>query len=98
MRIVNHIIPQKPIASYQAEVRDEIENSPFSYLARYCLGQGIGLSLSEAPVLAGEEDGCFQTGHCLALRLDLIDQKGTRFVSGDTLMVTQAGSQVLTTL
>lgn len=98
MRIVNRITPRKPIASFQAEVRDEIENSPYDYPARYDLGQGIGLSLSEAPALAGEQDGCFQVGHCLVLRLDLIDQKGTRFISGDTLLVTQAGSQVLTTI
>ena len=97
MRIVNRMLPQKSIASFQAEVRDEIENSPFAHPGRYDLGQGIGLSLSEAPALAGEADGCFQAGHCLALRLDLKDQKGSRFVSGDTLLVTSAGGQVLTT-
>ena len=98
MRIVNRITRQKTIVSFQTEVRDEIKNSPFAHLARYDLGQGIGLSLSEAPAIAGEEDGCFQAGHCLALRLDLMDQKGTRFVRGDTLLVTQTGGQVLTTL
>ena len=65
-------------------------------IPEYGLGQGIGLSLQESPLLTEEESGSLQEGMCIALRCAVKDKELGAIMIGETIYLSKNGPEVLT--
>jgi Xaa-Pro aminopeptidase len=65
-------------------------------LSDYGLGNGIGLSLNESPVISEKGGKGLKEGMCLALRLAARDEIYGRVMFGNTLLVGKDGAEVVT--
>jgi len=61
----------------------------------YGLGQGIGLSLREFPVISGSDQTDLKPGMCLSFRLGLKDQEIGTIMTGHTVCLTEHGAEIL---
>ena len=95
-RILGMVKPGKSISQFCSETIKEVKKSPMEYLPRYGLGQGIGLSLQEPPLITKEETHHFVEGMCFTLRLTLKEEKSGDFMIGDTIFLSKESPEVLT--
>jgi Xaa-Pro aminopeptidase len=65
-------------------------------IKEYGLGQGIGLSLHESPVITPDEAAAFKPGICFSLRLALRHPELGAVMIGETVHLSPGGFEVLT--
>ena len=70
--------------------------SGLDLLPDYGLGNGIGLSLNEAPIVKEKGARKLKEGICLALRLAVKDKTFGRVMFGNTLFVGKHGAEIVT--
>ncbi len=80
---------------YKAMV-DDARQSGLEPLSEYGFGNGIGLSLNEAPVIGEKGAQKLKEGMSLALRLPVSDKNHGRVMFGNTLLVGKNGAEVVT--
>jgi len=95
-RIVEGLVAGKEISRFCAEAAARAEELGLSLLSGYGLGQGIGLSPEEAPLLGEEEEGRLQEGMCLSLHAAARNREGKWAVRGETIHLAESGPEVLT--
>jgi Xaa-Pro dipeptidase len=60
------------------------------------LGQGIGLSPREYPILSKNDKTSLKEGMCLTVRLLVRDESLGAVMTGNTLLLTRKGPEILT--
>lgn len=88
--------PGKAVSQFYKEIVNQIQKSPFDYIPEYGLGQGIGLSLHEFPVITDEDSNLLKEGMCLTLRLAIRDKEMGAVMIGNTIHLSKDGPEVLT--
>jgi Xaa-Pro aminopeptidase len=74
----------------------KIVKANIEYVPDYGLGQGIGLSLKELPVIGKGDRNILDEGMCFSLRLDIRDKEIGRVMAGNTIYLSKRGAEVLT--
>jgi Xaa-Pro dipeptidase len=80
---------------YKATV-GKIKAAHVDAIHEYGLGQGIGLSLHEFPLLTEGETNPLREGMCLTLRLAIKNGRKGPMMIGNTIYLSKAGPEVLT--
>jgi Xaa-Pro aminopeptidase len=73
-----------------------IARAGFEEISGYGMGQGMGLSLKELPLIAKEDRTLLADGMCLSLRLGVRDKETGAAMTGETICLSKAGPVVLT--
>lgn len=95
-RIIETIKPGKTISHFCKETVTEMKATHQDAIHDYGLGQGIGLSLQELPLLTEEETNRFEEGMCLTLRLGIKNREKGSMMTGNTIYLSKDGPEVLT--
>lgn len=95
-RIIESLAAGREISQFRGETLAQAGSLQIDVLPEYGLGQGIGLSLQEAPFLDESETGRFQEGMCLALQLAARHEEAGFAVMGETVYLSGSGPEVLT--
>jgi Xaa-Pro aminopeptidase len=95
-RIIETIKPGKTISQFCKETVTEIKATQMDAIHDYGLGQGIGLSLQELPLLTEGETTPFREGMCFTLRLVIKDGSKGPMMIGNTIYLSKDGPDVLT--
>jgi Xaa-Pro dipeptidase len=95
-RIIEGLVTGKEISRFCSEASAQARAIDIHILPEYGLGQGIGLSLQEAPFLDEREAGRFQESMCLAIQLAARNKEAGSAVMGETVYLSRNGPEVLT--
>ncbi|HME45351.1 MAG TPA: M24 family metallopeptidase [Syntrophorhabdales bacterium] len=95
-RIIESLAAGREISRFRGETLAQAGSLQIDVLPEYGLGQGIGLSLQEAPFLDESETGRFQEGMCLALQIAARHEEAGFAVMGETVYLSGNGPEVLT--
>ena len=93
-RVLSKITPDKKISQFYDEALGETGEGPG--LAEYGLGQGIGLSPHEHPMINSDATGQFEEGMCFTLRVMSKDKKIGPCITGETILLSKDAAEVLT--
>jgi Xaa-Pro dipeptidase len=88
--------PGKTLSQFYREAADNLRKSGTGYMHEYGLGQGIGMSMHELPVIDEDDNTQLKEGMCLTLRLAMKDRKLGATMTGNTLCLTKDGPEILT--
>jgi Xaa-Pro aminopeptidase len=95
-RITDGMRPGAKLSQLYKETIREIQKSNVDYIPDYGLGQGIGLSLQESPVITKEDPSLLKEGMCLTLRLAIQDKEMGAIMIGNTIYVSKDGPEAFT--
>jgi Xaa-Pro aminopeptidase len=84
------------ISQFYKETVAEMKAARVDAIYDYGLGQGIGLSPQELPLLTEEETNPFREGMCLTLRLATKSGGKGPMMIGNTIYLSKAGPEILT--
>jgi Xaa-Pro aminopeptidase len=96
-KIMAAVKPGKSASQFFKETMNELRRKDVKYIPDYGLGHGIGLSLKELPFLDEKDTTQFPEGMCLVLRIGIRDQERGAIMTGNTLCLSEAGTEILTT-
>ena len=86
----------KKVSQIYRDAMVKIAKTKFEEISDYGMGQGIGLSLKELPLIAKEDRTLLADGMCLSLRLGIRDKETGAVMTGETICLSKAGPVVLT--
>jgi Xaa-Pro aminopeptidase len=86
----------KKISQLYRETMAKIAKVKFEEISDYGVGQGIGLSLKELPLIAKEDRNILADGMCLSLRVGIRDKEVGAAMIGDTIYSSKAGPEAVT--
>lgn len=86
----------KNVSQLHGEIVKAANEGGFSLALEYGLGEGVGLSLHEPPVISSEDAGMLQEGMCLSLRLTGNSKETGAAIIGNTLIIEKEGAKVVT--
>ena len=95
-QIIQNMKLGKRISQFCKETVAEIKATHADAIHDYGLGQGIGLSLQELPLLTEEETNPLREGMCLTLRLAIKNGGEGPMMIGNTIHLSKAGPEILT--
>jgi Xaa-Pro dipeptidase len=95
-QIIQNVKIGKRISQFYKETLTEIKATHQDAIHEYGLGQGIGLSLHEFPLLTEGETNPLREGMCLTLRLAIKNGRKGPMMIGNTIYLSKAGPEVLT--
>ncbi len=88
--------PGESIAHCCREAMSKLPKEGRDLLEEYGMGQGIGLSMKEGPLMGRNATGDFEEGVCFTLRLGVEEETVGSAMIGNTFYVTNAGIEGLT--
>ena len=95
-RIREGVEDGKKISLFRRESLQKIKKAGFDILPDYGLGQGIGLSPKEPPMIAKEDRSILKAGMCLSLLLGVRNKAMGPTLLGETICLSRIGPEVLT--
>jgi Xaa-Pro aminopeptidase len=95
-QIMAAVKPGKSVSQFYKETMDAIRRNEAKHIPDYGLGNGIGLSLREAPFFNEKDANRFSKGMCFVLRLALQDQERGAIMIGNTICLSESGAEILT--
>lgn len=95
-KIVKKLKPGEKISKFYDESIIEIEKHNFSYIQEYGMGNGVGLSPNEPPIIGREEKENFKDGMTFSLNLLVKDYGIGARMLGNTIHLTKKGAEILT--
>lgn len=95
-RILGKITSGKKLSEFYEEALDELDDSLKEYLIKYGLGQGVGLSLHEQPLIDRNATGHFEEGMSFTLHLMSNEKKIGPSITGETILLSNEKPEVLT--
>jgi Xaa-Pro dipeptidase len=95
-QILEGMTPGKEVSRFCREATDGIRAKQMNLIPEYGIGQGIGLSLQESPLLSEEEPNPLRQGMCLTLRLAMKNTEIGAIMRGETIHLSQTGPEILT--
>ena len=93
---VSRMIPEKEASQLYDEILGTIQQSGFEHIPEYGLGQGIGLSLQEFPLINGKDHTIMNEGMCVTMRLAVKNGEAGAILTGDTFLLSESGPERLT--
>ncbi len=91
-----HMKPGKVLSQFYQEMVEMIHKENVDFILDYGIGQGIGLSPKEYPVIAGEDQTKLAEGMCFSFLLGIKDKDLEAAMIGNTLLLKKKGPEVLT--
>ena len=88
--------PEKSVSQFYKEVLEEFRRKDVKSIPDYGLGHGIGLNPEELPIFDDKDTNRFAEGMCFVLRLAIRDQERGAIMTGNTICLSEAGTEVLT--
>ncbi len=95
-KIMKLLEPGKAASQFCKEVHARIREEKAELMSTYGLGQGIGLSPREYPTLSKDDKTPLKEGMCLTVRLIVKDEALGAVMTGNTLLLTRNGPEILT--
>lgn len=95
-QIIQEMRLGKKISQFYQETVAEVKATHRASIHQYGLGQGIGLSLHEPPLLTEEETKPFREGMCLTFRLAIKNEGKNSMMIGNTIYLSKGGPEILT--
>jgi len=95
-KIIELLEPGKAASQFCKEVQTQIRKEKAELLPTYGLGQGIGLSPREYPILSKDDKTPLKEGMCLTVRFIVKDEALGAAMTGNTLLLTRKGPEILT--
>ena len=95
-KVVEGMKPGKRISQFYRETMAKSARANVEHIPDYGLGQGIGLSSKELPVLAQGDRTVLDEGMCFSLRLGIRDKELGTIMTGNTIYLSKRGAEVLT--
>lgn len=86
----------KKVSQFYKEIMAKIKRTNFDTIPDYGLGQGIGLSPKELPVIDKEDRSTLKEGMCFSLRLGVRNKETGPTVIGNTVCLSKRGPQMFT--
>jgi Xaa-Pro aminopeptidase len=86
----------KRVSQFYREAVAKMAKAKFEEISGYGMGQGIGLSLKELPLISKEDRSILVDGMCLSLRLGIRAKELGAAMIGDTIYLSSKGPEVLT--
>lgn len=86
----------KKVSQFYRETMVKIKKANFDFIPDYGLGQGIGLSLKEFPVLVKEDRNMLDQEMSFSLRLGVRSKEMGPIMIGHTIYLSRKGKEVLT--
>ena len=74
----------------------KVAKANVEHIPDYGLGQGIGLSPKELPVIAKGDRTVLDEGMCFSLRLGIRGKELGTIMTGNTIYLSKRGAEVLT--
>jgi Xaa-Pro aminopeptidase len=94
--ILGNITPGKKLSEFFDDALGDLGESYREDIEEYGLGQGIGLSLHEYPIIDRSASGCFEKGICFTLHLMSNDKGIGPYMKGETVLLSKENAEVLT--
>jgi Xaa-Pro aminopeptidase len=94
--LVEALKPEQRASDVAGNAMSLAKGAGVSTVDLYGLGEGIGLSASESPLLALEDDTELREGMCLTLRLATTDPSMGAAMEGNTFLLDEDGAAALT--
>lgn len=94
--LVKRFLPGRHLAECCRDAVAGVKSLGADLIGDYGLGEGIGLSPQEGPVLGESAEGTLEEGMCLTLRVCMRDKAMGAVMIGDTMAVTGTGAVFLT--
>jgi Xaa-Pro aminopeptidase len=94
--IVGGMSSGKKVSQFYREIMVKIKKENFDFIPDYGLGQGIGLSPKEFPVIAKEDKSILNQGMCFSLRLGVRNKEKGPLMIGNTICLSKKRPEVLT--
>jgi len=94
-KVLADITTGKSLSDLYKEMIAQLDGSNIDYISEYGFGQGIGLSLSEPPMISADDNHILQEGMVLGLRLAIRDKEAGAVMVGNTLQVKADGPEIL---
>jgi Xaa-Pro aminopeptidase len=95
-RAVEAIKPGMTVAEVHNLIAEHAKQPGFELLADYGVGNGVGLSLNELPVVSVKGAQRLKEGMCLAVRLPVRDKTYGKVMFGSTIIVGKNGAEPVT--
>jgi Xaa-Pro aminopeptidase len=86
----------KKVSQFYKETMVKIKKGNFDFIPEYGLGQGIGLSPKESPVIAKEDRNILHQGMCFSLCLGVRNKEMGPLMIGNTIYLSRKGPEALT--
>lgn len=93
--IIKKMKPDKLISQFHEEAIAEIEDQGFSYINEYGMGNAVGLSPNECPIIEEKETEAFKEGMTFSLRILVNDNETCARMLGNTVYISKKGGVVL---
>jgi len=94
--ILKGISTGKKVSQFYRETMAKIKKANFDFIPDYGLGQGMGLSPKESPVIAKEDRNILHQGMCFSLCLGVRNKEMGPLIIGNTIYLSKKGAEVLT--
>ncbi|MFB3884808.1 MAG: M24 family metallopeptidase [Thermodesulfobacteriota bacterium] len=94
--IMGGMIPGKKVSRFYKESLIKIKKANEDAILDYGLGQGIGLSPKEFPVIEQKDRSALTPGMCFSLRLGVRKREIGPFMFGNTIYLSRKGPEILT--
>jgi Xaa-Pro aminopeptidase len=95
-RVVNGLRPDKKVSQFYKEALSEVKKEGVIDIPDYGLGQGIGLSPQECPVINEKDNSLLGESMTAAIRLLIKDKDMGAITIGNTIHLTKQGPKILT--
>ncbi|MFC2072865.1 M24 family metallopeptidase [Chloroflexota bacterium] len=95
-RIMDGMKAGKAASQFYTEAIGELSNNSVGFMPEYSLGQGIGLSLQESPIISEGDTTPLAEGMCLTVHLAARDNTTGAVMIGNTVYLSENGPEVLT--
>jgi len=95
-RITNALGSEKKASQFYKEAMAEMKKEGVVYISDYGLGQGIGLSPQEFPVISGKDHTVLREGMIFSIRMLIKDKDMGAIMIGNTIHLTKQGPKILT--
>jgi Xaa-Pro dipeptidase len=95
-RITNGLGSEKKASQFYKEAMAEMKKEGVVYISDYGLGQGIGLSPQEFPVISGKDHTLLREGMIFSIRMLIKDKDMGAIMIGNTIHLTKQGPKILT--
>lgn len=94
--ITAELQPGQGTSQFYRIAQERIAESGYKCLSDYGMGQGVGLSPEEAPVLSLDDKATLYGGMALVLQLGVKDSKLGAVVNGETIYLSRTDCEILT--
>ena len=94
--IIGGFTAGKKASQFCREAMEKIAVSKHEYISDYGLGQGVGLSPQEHPVLAEGDNSTLREGMVSSLRVGIYDKERGAVMNGETIYLSKKGCEILT--